>query len=212
MSSLEALCQKSDGQCIESERHRPGDYPTCGRPLRRHGRGTAGSTHYDLECPRCGVITDTRATATSRVVADGSGNAYDVLARMGDPEGHADVLQEYLNDQILVHELDVADVVEPLQLALGRLCIKFDHDKVNEWIFYRDSEHGKPFVALTTDALDEPIPIRLDEETIEYRITHGKIFEVHLTKDIPVEPPRSAAEPTEGVLDPDATTERGMSR
>jgi hypothetical protein len=215
MRSLQPLGQKSDGECIDFEPQQPGDCPTCGRRLRRFGRGAAGCTHFDLECPNCGVVTNTRkpaATDSPQIVADGSGNAYDVLAQMGDPEGHSDALQAYLDDEILVYQLDIQDVVRPLELALGRLCIKFDHEKVDEWIFYRDSEHGAPFVALTTDALDNPMRVTIDEETIEDRITHGKVLEIHLTKSLPVEPPRSAAEPPEGILEPDATGKRGVSQ
>jgi hypothetical protein len=180
--------------------------------MRRHGRRSKDGTYIDVECPRCGVVTDTSEPEKTTILADGSGSAYDVLALMGDPEGHSNALQEYMNDEVLVYELDKENITKPLELALGRLCIKFNHEKVDEWIFYRDSEHGAPFVALMTDALGNPIRVTIDEETIEDRITHGKILEIHLTKSVPIEPSRSAAEPPKGVLDPDAAAEQGASQ
>jgi len=169
--------------------------PVCGAELRQYGRGTAGNARIDTECPNCGILSD---TSNQRVVADGSGTAYDVLSRINHPAGHTDCLQDYLDDNLDTNDLTPKDVVESLKLALGRLCLEIAHAQKTEWIFLTESG----FVSITQ--FDSPRdgwgPIDVDETAIQARLERGKDLNVRLVEQVAAEPPETALEAPEGVL------------
>jgi len=169
--------------------------PACGAKLRQYGRGTAGNARIDIECPNCGILSN---TSDQRVVADGSGTAYDILSRINHPAGHTDRLQDYLDDTLDTNDLTAEDIVESLKLALGRICLEVSHSSKTEWIFLTESG----FVSVTQ--FDNPRdgwgPIDVGETAIQARLERGKDIDVRSTEQVAVEPPETALEAPEGVL------------
>lgn len=179
MNDYIACKQNLDGS-IENESNR---CPQCDSQTRRFGRNGA----IDIECATCGVIASTR---DQTILADGGQTAYDILSRFNDPEGHSDRLQQYLDGDLTANDLTPADIIEPLKLALGQLCLEVDHEYKTEWIFVTDDGFASK-TRFETNRSDWG-PISVDENAIQARLHRGKTLTVRLTERADVRPPKNA--------------------